>query len=217
MSGEEPEVIDLTGPDENDSEQDDQEDSSDQDEEEDSGQSSDHSDDSVEVQINSDTRSKLYLSLAALPETQVRSILNQLIEQVPAVEYALTRELVTLKRKLDHHDYERHLERCKNCYEEFDTQLKKRNNECSFHPGSPFYTQTNILETDQWQGSLEPDYASFPDWDEDVHGPIDNEETRRHYPENFIWSCCQADGNSEGCVHGVHQSANAQKKARVAA
>ncbi|KAJ3725676.1 hypothetical protein DFJ43DRAFT_575362 [Lentinula guzmanii] len=200
MSGEEPEVIDLTGPDENDSEQDDQEDSSDQDEEEDSGQSSDHSDDSVEVQINSDTRSKLYLSLAALPETQVRSILNQLIEQVPAVEYALTRELVTLKRKLDHHDYERHLERCKNCYEEFDTQLKKRNNECSFHPGS-----------------LEPDYASFPDWDEDVHGPIDNEETRRHYPENFIWSCCQADGNSEGCVHGVHQSANAQKKARVAA
>ncbi|KAJ4493076.1 hypothetical protein C8J55DRAFT_556046 [Lentinula edodes] len=192
----EPEVIDLTGLDEEDSDQDDQEDGS---EDEDSEHFSDDSSDSAEVQINRDSRTRLYLALAAISETQIRSILNQLIEQVPAVEYALTRELVTLKRKLNH-DYERHIERCTNCHEEFDTHTKRSNTECSFHPGS-----------------LKPNWNSFPDWDEDVHGPIDAEETRREYPENFMWSCCKEDGESEGCVHGAHQSANPHKKARVAA
>lgn len=129
----EPEVIDLTGLDEEDSDQDDQEDGSD---DEDSEHLSDDSNDSTEVQLNRHSRTRLYLALAAISETQIRSILNQLIEQVPAVEYALTRELVTLKRKLNH-DYERHIEPCKNCHEEFDTQSKRSNTECSFHPGSP--------------------------------------------------------------------------------
>ncbi|KAJ4480159.1 hypothetical protein J3R30DRAFT_3288442, partial [Lentinula aciculospora] len=208
------EIIDLTGLDEEDSDQEDQEDGSDQDDQEGSEQSSNDSEDSIEVQINRESRSKLYLALATISETQIRSILNQLIEEVPTVEYTLTRDLLTSKRKTDHHGHERFIECCNNCHAEFDTQTKRSNTECSFHPGMLFLVtkySTNVLS-----GLSKPDWTSFPDWDEDVHGPIDTERTRREYPENFLWSCCREDGTSEGCVRGAHQSVNPQKKKRVA-
>ncbi|EEB87969.1 hypothetical protein MPER_14459, partial [Moniliophthora perniciosa FA553] len=31
-------------------------------------------------------------------------------------------------------------------------------------------------------------------WDEDCHGPMDTEENRKEFPENFKWSCCNEDG-----------------------
>lgn len=65
------------------------------------------------------------------------------------------------------------------------------------------------------QGMLKPDMHSFADWDEEVHGPIDADDTRREFPENFLWTCCQEDGVSVGCVNGLHQPANPQKKPRV--
>lgn len=55
-------------------------------------------------------------------------------------------------------------------------------------------------------GDLEADYERFVDWDEDVHGPMDSQENRRQYPENFVWSCCEKDGLVEGCTTGTHIS-----------
>ncbi|KAF9065820.1 hypothetical protein BDP27DRAFT_1190220, partial [Rhodocollybia butyracea] len=170
------EVIDLTGLDEN---SDEDQDSASEEEE--------SSDDGVpELQLNKESRSQLYLALSAVPEAQIRNILTQLIEQVPAVEYALTKEFVTLKRRLD--TYGTRMETCAQCDEEFDMDFKRTKDECSFHPGH-----------------LEPDYDSFEDWDEDVHGPIDSTDTRKEFPENFLWSCCGEDGVSEGCVQSTHK------------
>ena len=53
-------------------------------------------------------------------------------------------------------------------------------------------------------GALEPDYDSFPDWDEDCHGPIDTAQNRKEYPECFFWDCCDKDTTSEGCEEGKH-------------
>ncbi|KAE9402516.1 hypothetical protein BT96DRAFT_548543 [Gymnopus androsaceus JB14] len=186
-----PEVIDLT---EDDSDEEGLEQSSNG-----SEQSSDDSDDTTEVQINRESRSQLYVALSAVPEVQIRQILTQLIEQVPAVEYALTKEFVALtgsKRKPDDSEYDNEL--CTKCHEEFDAGAERVEDECAFHPGM-----------------LKPDMHSFADWDEEVHGPIDADDTRREFPENFLWTCCQEDGVSVGCVNGLHQPANPQKKPRV--
>lgn len=135
-----PEVIDLTEIDENDSEVDDQEGSErSSNGGSDSEQSSDDSDDTTEVEMNRDSRSQLYRALSAVPEARIRQILSQLIEQVPAVEYALTREFVTLKRKPDVYDSENtKTELCTKCHEEYDGGTERVEDECAFHPGASF-------------------------------------------------------------------------------
>ena len=45
---------------------------------------------------------------------------------------------------------------------------------------------------------------AFADWDESCHGPIDDDDTRRAYPDNYTWSCCEASGGAEGCVKSIH-------------
>ncbi|KAJ3772309.1 hypothetical protein FB446DRAFT_643700 [Lentinula raphanica] len=197
-----PEIIDLTALDEEDSEQDEQdgseedEDDDDDDDEEDSGQASDGSDDSVQVQVNGDTRARLYLTLATLPETQIRSILNQLIEQVPAVEYALTRKLVPPKRKLDYHGPK--LYHCLNCHEEFDPMQKRTKTECQYH-----------------HRVLEPDETMIPEWDEDARGPLDTPTNRREHPTFFWYTCCYGDGASKGCLYNYHEIETLHKRIRI--
>ena len=65
-----------------------------------------------------------------------------------------------------------------------------------------------------WKGDLEVCEESFADWDEDVHGPMDSSINRREYPENFMWSCCEGDGYSDGCVQGNHHPAVPRKRKR---
>lgn len=62
-------------------------------------------------------------------------------------------------------------------------------------------------------GILEVDYEAFADHDEDCHGPMDTDENRRQFPGNFIWSCCEEDGASEGCLKAPHTVGN--KKRRI--
>jgi hypothetical protein len=63
-------------------------------------------------------------------------------------------------------------------------------------------------------GKLKVDYASFVDWDEDCHGPMDSRSNRREYPENFKWTCCGEDGRSEGCQDNEHIPQRAPKRRR---
>jgi hypothetical protein len=63
-------------------------------------------------------------------------------------------------------------------------------------------------------GEMEVDEEKFDDWDEGCHGPIDTEHTRKEFPENFSWTCCNSDGTTEGCVTGHHSPA-VHKKQRV--
>jgi hypothetical protein len=66
------------------------------------------------------------------------------------------------------------------------------------------------------KGHLEPNYESFVDWDEDVHGTIDSVEIQQEYPENFLWTCCERDGTSYGCVHGsTHEPVSQSKRRRL--
>mmetsp|Transcript_25238 Transcript_25238/g.49153 ORF Transcript_25238/g.49153 Transcript_25238/m.49153 type:complete len:198 (-) Transcript_25238:664-1257(-) len=51
-------------------------------------------------------------------------------------------------------------------------------------------------------GVLEVNYDNWPDHDERCHGVIDSNALRREYPENYVWSCCNSDGDTEGCTKG---------------
>jgi hypothetical protein len=53
-------------------------------------------------------------------------------------------------------------------------------------------------------GDLEADYDMFEDHDEACHGEIDSEWCQREFPENYLWSCCDARGDAEGCTKGIH-------------
>lgn len=57
-------------------------------------------------------------------------------------------------------------------------------------------------------GELEPDYEMFVDHDEDCHGRIDSSDMREQFPENFMYTCCDEDGLSEGCKTGRHVEEN---------
>lgn len=76
---------------------------------------------------------------------------------------------------------------CVNCEEEFDVTDNVDDEGCMYH-----------------DGELEVDQDMFVDHDENCHGPMDSEDNRRDYPENFIYSCCDEDGQAEGCQTGRH-------------
>jgi hypothetical protein len=93
---------------------------------EESTSDSEHSDDDVVVDAN--TRVEVRNVVATLPEDRLREIMLHLIERVPAVEYAMTREFVTRKRKKE-------LIPCANCDEEYDEYSSRQAGECMIHPG----------------------------------------------------------------------------------
>jgi len=103
---------------------------SDHDEEsEQEGSESEDSDD--DVVVDEHTRVQLRQIVATLPENKLREIMLNLIEQVPAVEYAMTREFVTLKRKQEDPE----LVLCAKCNAEFDVNGERDAEECMVHPG----------------------------------------------------------------------------------
>ncbi|VDC04097.1 unnamed protein product [Peniophora sp. CBMAI 1063] len=88
----------------------------------------------------------------------------------------------------DEDEDEPQYEVCTRCNEEFDPDNDDES--CSYH-----------------SGYLEIDYHAegWADWDEDVHGPMDTDEHREEWPENFTWTCCgRAGDDASGCEEGPH-------------
>ncbi|GLB44898.1 hypothetical protein LshimejAT787_1802350 [Lyophyllum shimeji] len=132
MEATKPEVIDLTGLSDSSEEEEDDEDESGDEEHTESSSSRDEDDD-IEVPVDGTSRASLHEAIARVSEQRLRQIVAQLVDTFPAVEGALTRELVTLKRKP--YDVVPRWETCSNCDEEFDMSTRREEEECMFHPG----------------------------------------------------------------------------------
>ena len=66
-------------------------------------------------------------------------------------------------------------------------------------------------------GDLDPDYENdfWADHDENCHGTIDTEANREEYPEGFVWSCCDRQGDEPGgCLRGKHEALETKKVRR---
>ncbi|KAF8644743.1 hypothetical protein AX16_008298 [Volvariella volvacea WC 439] len=165
----------------------------DDDDEDDDG---DDGDSEVEIPLTLETREHLKNAISNVSEARLRQVLIELVDTDQAVEAALMKEFVTIKRKS--RDLIPRFEFCSNCEAEFDVDGPRSETECVFHPGE-----------------LEVDEDAFVDWDEAAHGPKDRPDTRRDYPENFIWTCCDRDGTSDGCVQREHKVAMPRKRRRM--
>ncbi|KAJ6553624.1 hypothetical protein DFH09DRAFT_1153913 [Mycena vulgaris] len=137
------------------------------------------------------SRAQLHAAIYAVPEAQLRHVLANLADTVPAVYRALARELVAVSPSAR---VITRWETCANCGATYDMHGDE-GEECIFHPGD-----------------LEVDEAKFLDWDEDCHGPMDSQHNRDEFPQNFSWSCCSGDGLSEGCITGKHSVATHKKR-----
>ena len=54
---------------------------------------------------------------------------------------------------------------------------------------------------------MEPNYDDdfWADHDENCHGIIDTDEMRKEYPEGFLYTCCDKDGEAKGCARARHE------------
>ncbi|KAI0951096.1 hypothetical protein AcW1_008228 [Taiwanofungus camphoratus] len=93
---------------------------------------------------------KLRDAIYSVPEDRLRSIVADLVEAVPAVQQAFFKELVTLKsrkkRTATEDDFVSRWEVCKNCGEDYDAGMKRRDGECRYHPApcQPTMTSSQI-------------------------------------------------------------------------
>lgn len=126
----EPEIIDLTGLSESESEEEDEEEL----DSEETSEESSSGDDIREVQVNTTSREQLRDAIRDMGEDRLRRLLSSLADTIPEVEETLTRQLLTLKRKSQDIIYR--WETCTNCNEEFDMATRREEEECSFHPGT---------------------------------------------------------------------------------
>ncbi|KAK0470257.1 uncharacterized protein EV420DRAFT_1663740 [Desarmillaria tabescens] len=188
------EVIDLTEL--TDSSDDEEDLDTSQDETQSSSEDEGSSSEGGEVAVDATSRAALHHAIASISESHLRQVIANLVDNVPAVERAMARELVSFDPRS--RSAAPRWETCGNCGEEYDLEVDREPNECKFHPGE-----------------IEVDEASFVDWDEDYHGPMDTLANRRAYPENFIWTCCEENTGSEGCVIQEHMPAVPRKRQRL--
>jgi len=178
-----PAVIDLTNSDSGSSDQDDE-----------TRSSTVSSEPPNDGRPNSSIPKPLAKAVSSVSGKRLREIVLDLAAQVPAAKQFLERELLVANGAKRPSTVR--WETCEKCAEEFDIGEEREDGECVYHPGE-----------------MMPDYEEgFVDWDEACHGPIDTEENRRQYPENFIWTCCDELGIASGCVRDEHAPARASRK-----
>lgn len=166
-----------------------------------------------EILLDEVTRAQLHTAIDTVTEKRLREIIRALADTFPAVEMALVKELVTVERET--RDVVPRWETCVCCDEEFEVNMQRDDGECIFHPGWFMNKLNAFIALTALLGELVVHEASFIDWDEDTHGPMDSSSNRRDYPENFRWTCCDKEGTGDGCVHSVHRVAGARKRRRV--
>nr|GAT52468.1 predicted protein [Mycena chlorophos] len=184
MSADDFEVIDLTG---------------DTDDESDNEDQADGWDDGNDAEAAAFTLAQLNAVISDTPEAPLRLVLTRLAAKDPKIRNALARELFAISNANGVNGTVVRVvprwETCENCGESYDVNTPRVDEECLFHPGE-----------------LEAEEDRFVDWDEDCHGPMDTDENRRAYPENFTWGCCESDGTAEGCVTGKHRPQSNKKR-----
>ncbi|KAF2658851.1 hypothetical protein K491DRAFT_713104 [Lophiostoma macrostomum CBS 122681] len=101
------------------------------------------------------------------------------------------------KRKLDEYICPRFAV-CEQCEREFDVLTDNGPHACRWHEGE--------LEIDL-------DHKTWDDWDEDVHGDMDDDASRSEYPEGFVWECCGKRGGwkNDECKSGPHKAEDYKK------
>ncbi|EIW57356.1 uncharacterized protein TRAVEDRAFT_125706 [Trametes versicolor FP-101664 SS1] len=158
------------------------------------------------------SRAQLHVAIATAPEDRVREAFAALVDSVPAITERVFGMLVAVpplpvappnaapapdqgaggrtKPMIPRWRI------CENCEKEYDAGTIRRATECIYHDG-----ELEISEDDSWA-----------DWDENVHGPMDTEENRIQFPDQFTWSCCERDGTQPGCVQDEHQPKEVQPR-----
>jgi hypothetical protein len=101
-------------------------------EDEDASESS--SDDGGHLPVNDVSRVQLHSAISTVSEARLREVVAELVDKIPAVEHAMTREFVTLKRRT--REIIPRWESCINCDEEFEVNATGDDDECCFHPGT---------------------------------------------------------------------------------
>jgi len=88
----------------------------------------------VEIHLDAETRTQLKNAVDTIPAVLLREILVRMIETEPAVEIALSKELITINR--ESRTIVPRWEICPNCQEYYDINTQKKDGECQFHPGA---------------------------------------------------------------------------------
>ncbi|KAF2825775.1 hypothetical protein CC86DRAFT_34829 [Ophiobolus disseminans] len=115
--------------------------------------------------------------------TRLQTVLQEIcLESPEAYNLACQKLLVSSgKRKREStHRYEI----CAQCKQEYDV-TQNCSDACQWHPGV-----------------MEPDMDEFFADHGPEHGPV--EDYRDEMPEGFVWDCCDARGDEEGCEVNVH-------------
>jgi hypothetical protein len=93
------------------------------------------SSDDQEPSTSDAAKNQLQAAIASVPEARLRVIVAKLVQSIPAMESAMIKELVTVKRKEKKRKVVPRWEKCAKCKEEFDMAEKRDSKECSYHPG----------------------------------------------------------------------------------
>jgi hypothetical protein len=93
------------------------------------------SSDDQEPSASDIAKAELQAAIATVSEARLRAIVTKLVQSIPAMESAMIKELVTVKRKEKTRKVVSRWETCANCKGEFDVAEKRDREECSYHPG----------------------------------------------------------------------------------
>jgi len=88
----------------------------------------------VEIHLNEETRTQLKNVVDTIPAVRLREVLVRMIETEPAVEIALSKELITINRET--RTIVPRWETCSNCQEDYDINTHREDGECQFHSGA---------------------------------------------------------------------------------
>jgi hypothetical protein len=86
------------------------------------------------VHVNAASKSQLHTAIDTVPESRLRNVLRRLVDKDAAVERAMLKELVTIKKRTN--VVMPRWEICANCEEEFDVSQRQDDEECMYHPGA---------------------------------------------------------------------------------
>lgn len=90
--------------------------------------SSDNEEDADEVSLT-----QLKIAITTVQEARLREVITKLVENDRAVQRALLKEFVTVKKRA--RAVVPRYETCVNCREEFDASGDREEDECCYHPG----------------------------------------------------------------------------------